>query len=346
MLSGEVERSGPSTVAIFGSCITRDAFNSRFNPDYKRHYTCVLMQNQSSLISLMSQPVDLAEDDYTPGSSEYDRWNVRTDTSKEFLGALFDASPGYLVLDFFGDVHFGILQLPGGSAVTNNRWKLWPTPFYRRMTESGDAVTMRVQDDPDAYMSRWREAFDAFMAMVRRELPNTVVVLHRGRNTDRLWLPDKARTVSLRKHRKVTKIDVELYDACWRMFDDYAAAAHGVEVIDLTEEDFPTFDDHPWGPFYVHYSMDYYGRFLGELHQIHLARSGVDPAKLADIATFGAATAARKADQLEAALEREQERVRASEKRAARGTVSNAIQRRALRGVRRLRSSQHPVRRP
>lgn len=42
-------------VAILGSCISRDNFNSLFNPQYKSYFECILFQHQTSMISLMSE---------------------------------------------------------------------------------------------------------------------------------------------------------------------------------------------------------------------------------------------------------------------------------------------------
>ena len=52
----------PVRVAVMGSCTTRDNFNSRFNPDYKQMWDCVLLQNQSSLLSIMAPPLEISED--------------------------------------------------------------------------------------------------------------------------------------------------------------------------------------------------------------------------------------------------------------------------------------------
>src|ERR671920_227614 len=144
-------------IAVMGSCITRDNFNSRFNTDYKQAYEAVLMQNQSSLISLMSKPLQVPADQISVGS-EYDRWNVRTDLSKEFLDQVAELAPDYLILDFFGDVHFGVLDLGDGRYITNNRWKLWPTPFYKQLQESEPPRWLRLDEDTEEYLALWRDA--------------------------------------------------------------------------------------------------------------------------------------------------------------------------------------------
>jgi hypothetical protein len=256
-------------VAVLGSCITRDNFNSRFNPDYKRAFECVLMQNQSSIVSLMSDSPGVPEEQIAVGT-EYDRWNVRTDLSKQFLEEVAELAPDYLVLDFFGDVHFGVLDLGDGRYITNNRWKLWPTPYYRRLQESGPPRWLRLDRDTDEYLRLWRDAFDRLVEHLRRVLPDTVVIVHRGHNTDLLTLPDADTPVSLSGSGRLMALDVPLLNRLWSELDDYAVSSTGFEQIDLTGGQYPTSAEHPWGPFYVHYSMDYYPQFLAALSTIHL----------------------------------------------------------------------------
>lgn len=264
----------PAVIAILGSCISRDNFNSRFNPDYKEFYRCALTQNQASLISLMSEGLTLPEEQYGP-LSEHDRWTVRSDLNKEFLRKVVDVRPEYLVVDFFADIHFGCLRLPDGRYITNNRWKLPKTDFYRHLKDRGAVHPFRMKDDPEQYLEVWQEAFGRFSAFVAENLPDTTVVVHRGHYTGQLQLPGQLETVPLLEYRKRQKVDVSRANRQWRRLDRLATAHRGAEVIDLTDRSYATFDDHPWGPFYVHYTMDYYSRFLIELHKIHLRHGAV-----------------------------------------------------------------------
>ncbi len=270
----------PATVAVMGSCMTRDNFNSRFNPDYKRWYECPLHQNQSALPALMSEPLDV-EWAPTKNLSDYDLWNVRTDFTRSFLDEVVALQPDYLILDFFGDIHFGCLVLDDGRLITNNRWKSRHTDFVQRMLEEGRARPLSIVDDTDEYLALWRSSYDRFDAYVREHLPRTTVVVHRGQNTDRLLLSDRPRPVRLQRHRKISRLDVPRTNELWSVLDDYAVATSGAAQIDLTRTGVATYDEHPWGPFYVHFTPDYYEAFLAELHAIHLARSS--PADLHDM---------------------------------------------------------------
>lgn len=262
----------PTTVAVFGSCITRDNFNSRFNPSYKDRFVCPLHQNQSSLIALMSPPVEAAWEPINPEMSDYDRWNVRTEFDRSFLAEVVALQPDILVLDFFGDVHFGVLRTEDGRYVTDNRWKIRPTTWYHAQRDAGGITPVTWIQDRDAYLELWRDAFDRFIALIRAELPGTLVVLHRGRNTDELRLQDGSR-IKLRANRTLSRLPVARANRFWSAIDDYAAARVD-RVIDLRPMRAPTYDEHPWRAFYVHYRPAYYHRFFAWLCDIDDRRRG------------------------------------------------------------------------
>ena len=259
------ETVAPVSVAVMGSCLTRDSFNRLFNPGYKAWYRTVLMQNQSSLISLMAEPSRITDDEIGD-TNDYDRWNVQTDFSKSFLHDLPSVRPDYLILDFLGDMHFGCLDLGAGRIVTNNRWKLWPTPYYKALKASGDLKVFRIDRDPEAYFARWTEAFDRFVDHVKRVVPDTTVVVHRGRDTAGSGCPTR-RPWPSRSTDGLCRWTSPRINALWARLDDYATSSTGWQSIDLTRHEYPTYDGHPWGPYYVHYTMDYYADFLRSLER-------------------------------------------------------------------------------
>ncbi|GAB7006132.1 hypothetical protein JCM18899A_36050 [Nocardioides sp. AN3] len=260
----------PATVAVLGSCITRDNFNSRFNPSYKDRFVCPLHQNQSSIIALMSPPVDDEWEPLDPAMNDYDQWNVRTELDRSFLDEVVLLDPDLLILDFFGDIHFGVVRLPDGRYVTDNRWKVRRTTWYRDREASGELERFTIYADTEAYVALWQRSFDALMRHLRSHLPQTTIVLHRGRNTGTLVMPDGER-IGLRGNRRMHPLPVKRSNALWARLDDYAARQVDF-VIDLRGLRAPTYDDHAWGPFYVHYLPEYYHRFLEDLARIERRR--------------------------------------------------------------------------
>ncbi|PTI83707.1 hypothetical protein BU071_12540, partial [Mammaliicoccus vitulinus] len=50
----------PVKIATIGSCVTRDNFNTKFNPNYKGFLQVVDHQNQTAIPSLMSEQIELS----------------------------------------------------------------------------------------------------------------------------------------------------------------------------------------------------------------------------------------------------------------------------------------------
>ncbi|MCL6631796.1 MAG: DUF6270 domain-containing protein [Alicyclobacillus herbarius] len=251
-------------VAVLGSCATRDVFNSQFNPTYKDNYECVITQNQTSLISLMAHPVDVDRDDID-NLNEYDTWNVRTDFTKEFLQKLVVEKPDYLIIDLFADVHFGCLALPFGNYLTNNRWKLWKTRWYKE--HAAECTVFNIDVDWIAYFSLWRDAANRLFSYINKYLKNCRVIIHKVRNVD--YYLSSGQLKRLSTSGRVKEIDVDFYNYAWNEMNIYLINTFNLKSIDLwRNKNYISFEDHPWGPFYVHYTMDYYADFLTEFNRL------------------------------------------------------------------------------
>lgn len=99
-------------IACYGSCITRDNFNSKLNSNYKNTFECVATSEHSSIISLLAPKVqyDLNKLNYT--LSEFSHRNKEIaikDLERSFLLELIETQPDYLIMDFFPDIYFGVV---------------------------------------------------------------------------------------------------------------------------------------------------------------------------------------------------------------------------------------------
>ena len=273
LVTGEAE-PGALDIAVLGSCITRDAVNTRFNPGYKAAWTCRLFNNQSALVALMSPPVELPASGYgdlTP----YQRGNVDNDLSRSFLDRLGEVAPPYLLVDFFGDVHFGVLELPDGTFVTDNRWMLRRTPAYADLLAAGAQPLhpLAGPEQRERYAALWDAALVRLRDLVAQRSPGTTVVVHRGHNTTHFRTPT-GRLRPIERRKQISPLDVAAANAWWRRLDDRALELCDWEAIDLTDGFYPSPPDHPWGVFYVHYDLGYYPEFLARLAALHLRRGG------------------------------------------------------------------------
>src|SRR4029077_19777395 len=132
----------------------------------------VLSANQTSVISLMSPPIDV---DWQPlrKMSDYDRWNIGDDLSRGFLVDVVEKQPEVLILDWFGDVHFGVARLPDGRYFTDNRWKVKTTDFYRDRLDAGELTRLNHLADADGYFELWAEALARFASQIGQTCPET-----------------------------------------------------------------------------------------------------------------------------------------------------------------------------
>ncbi|KQZ75831.1 DUF6270 domain-containing protein [Nocardioides sp. Root151] len=261
--------SDPRVVVVMGSCITRDNFNSRFNADYKQWFEVGATTNQSSMIALMSPPVDEPWEPLEP-MKPYGLWNVASDLNREILGLIAENPPEILILDFFGDVHFGVLRMADGRFVTNNRWRIHKTDLYQRLIDDERTEVLSWQADADAYFELWTEAMDRFAAFVTEHCPTTRVIVHCGFNATEVMRPNLPIPGRLHPVNKEVRLTHVRGNDFWARLNKYASTSYGWDSIDLGGESYTSFKEHPWGPFEVHYTMDYYHRFLGELHRLAL----------------------------------------------------------------------------
>jgi hypothetical protein len=259
------EMDAKINIAVLGSCATRDNFNSKFNDNYKDFYQCVLTQNQTSIISLMSKEMSFIEEDIGE-LDDYTKWNVRTDFTKDFLSILKEKTPDYLIIDFFADIHFGCIRIDNNKYITNNRWMLWKTPYFKRLKETENFRTLNIQDNTDQYIELWKGSIDKLANFIAEEVPGCKVIIHKARNVRNMLTNDCGKIVDLSTSGKVKKENVERLNALWEQLDDYAVTTYNWGFIEMPESS--TFEGHPWGPFYVHYTMDYYQQFLNQLHGI------------------------------------------------------------------------------
>lgn len=255
-------------MAVLGSCVSRDLFNSKFNRNYKEFYNCVLTQNQTSIISLMSTPVAYSSNP-EDGLSAYQEWNVRSDLSKEFLDLIKEKQPKYLILDFFADVHFGCLQIGRDQWITDNRWMLHKTSYYDSMIKKGQLRRVTIDEDTEEYFALWKHAIDKLFEFLKLEVPDCNVILNQARNVE-YFVTDSGERKSLNSSGKVYPVNVTRLNELWEMLDDYVLSNHRVSSLNVFREDITSLEGHPWGPFYVHYTMDYYQDSMNALHRIVL----------------------------------------------------------------------------
>ncbi len=256
-----------TSVAILGSCITRDVFNRRFCPDHHARYRIAASGYRIALPSLMGRPVQF-EDALLEGLSAQDRTWVRNDATKAFLDDLAADPPEILLVDLAADVRFGVLDLGGGAYLTAFRWMYRRTAWWNGLDPARRPRTIAPLINRAEYLRLWTGALERLREHVARVAPATRVVVVRARQTRCLWLPEQTRTVPLRDHRFVPPGSASRFDAAWDELTGLALASTGWRAIDMRPREYPTSDSHPWRAGQTHFAPDYYEDLLASLDRL------------------------------------------------------------------------------
>jgi hypothetical protein len=159
--------SSAPTVAIFGSCVTRDLFEDQALRPALGHYGA-----RSSVISAVAAPVAL-DSARVVISSDWQRRCVLADFHKTFFASLEQARPDWLVIDLI-DERFDLL-CTSGSFVT--RSSAFQAAGLDDASDLGLQPIRRMSPDGRALFA---DAAPAFAARVLELVPRERIVLHRA----------------------------------------------------------------------------------------------------------------------------------------------------------------------
>ena len=197
------------TIAIFGSCVSRDLFeDGRLRPSLG-HYGA-----RSSIISAVATPVPL-DPARVVISSEWQRRCVLADFGKTFFASLEESRPDWLVIDLI-DERFDVL-CTSGSFVT--RSSAFQAAGLDDATDLGLQLIRRMSPDGRALFAG---AAPDFAARVLDVVPRERIVLHRA-----LWCTRFARDGAVHEFPEERRQLSELQNAMLRGGYDVLEEAFG-----------------------------------------------------------------------------------------------------------------------
>lgn len=241
-------------VAVIGSCVSRDVFNSEFTPGYKTYVDVVDTLYQSSLPSVVR------EFDIDSDLSEDIRPNFMNVMKKELLGKklgrIVALQPDVLLIDFFADIHFGVTTR-AGQYITRNHMAF-------KSLESADAFYGDAETAPpqrmrfvkgaggEEYQKVARKAIRAFADILEETSPQTSIVLNAARFST-MYQIEPGELVSFGNHQRLIEKNAN-WDELDRLFLDET----GCEQIVHDPSNLIGSVGHPWGLHPVHYVQSYY----------------------------------------------------------------------------------------
>ncbi len=243
-------------IACYGSCITRDNFNSKLNHNYKERYRCVVTSEHSSIISVLSPEVkfDSEKLDYTVSKfAARNKEIAEADLNKTFLRDLIENQPDYLIMDFFPDIFFGVV-FSNDNIMTNNHWYLCNTTYYKELPQK---FILKIENDTSNYLSVWMPAMENFMRFIKNNLPNCNVIINKARFGNRVL---ENNTVSYLQ-------PLSLYNEIWDKIDNYVINKFHLKYIQLDHSKYFLTKNHTlgWNLFHLHYHDNYYHDFMEQL---------------------------------------------------------------------------------
>ena len=251
-------------VGVFGSCETRDLFNSMLNPGYKNFFSVEISCLRSSLISIMQEPffVDYKLIEFPlEDNSRLIRFDfLKQDFEKSFFKELMSKEIDCLIIDNFFEARFGVASFDGGPLLTNNTWDLIETDFYKN-TDLINEFSMVL--DETKYMELFSKNCDKFFKFMQVNYPNIKIILNKARLCGFVRKEDSSFYIN-----DDYKIYAEKYNKILEKLDLYIENNFDVGVLEFDFQNCYCRHDHPWGIGPNHYNPFYYSYMTKQLIDI------------------------------------------------------------------------------
>lgn len=240
------------SIAVHGSCVSRDMFNSKLVPKWKQLYKLAGENYQCSLVSLMSQPVLFSDDDFSDMDS-HSRRITENDFSKSFVSNLVAEAPDAILIDFLADAKYGVLSVDS-SYVTFNKWKLAESNYVRTL---GSIDTVSLETAPDEYINLFRDACLRFKALQLEYFPETKIFINQARSVTSY--PDESKVTTFSRR------GVSLLNGGMSTLESIFHEIVGGQFVNGMSDGLQSDRTHPWGPGPVHYQKRYYRKLEDSL---------------------------------------------------------------------------------
>lgn len=249
-------------IAIYGSCISKDPFTTRFNKDYKEKYDCVITDQKHSFISTMQPKEEINTSDLVllpkNGANLYQSRCIKDDLERTFIDLMLENHIDYLVLDVNFEVQNGIMQYGDGKLLTRAT-DIEKTDFYKKQN---NITHINIFDNPSKFFNLWCGYCDEFFNFLKTECPETKVILAEVRALDTVQRPNG----SIYTEPNFT-LKSKLSNIYYRQLEDYIKKNHDVSVVKFSKDTILK-EDHVWGKFFVHYDDEYYTDFMKQVDHI------------------------------------------------------------------------------
>ncbi|GFH41750.1 hypothetical protein Hs30E_03010 [Lactococcus hodotermopsidis] len=208
-------------VAILGSSHFAQPLNFEKVPELAEIYTLVTQRLEMSLIAIMSSSVTFDRELLMSGKDDEITAQLLSEYEKDVLNDIVASNPDVLILDFFSDVNYGVLQTVNGTYLTNKS-EYQKNPSFEAIAI---ADSYRPAFEFNAYVEIWAEALDRFMTFMKTYLPETKVVINGLRFATKGFMNDGS-FVQVKGNPSL-----EYRNKVWGALDKFATENYQIPII-------------------------------------------------------------------------------------------------------------------
>ena len=250
-------------IAIYGSCISRDLFNSHFVPDYKEFFEVAADVQRTTMISLMQNPLEIDKNliDILPHNTKNNvsKKFIDEDLNKIFLKNLIEKDIDYLIIDNYFEFLFGILYFDN-NIITNNFWDLPKTQFYKIMP---DKFSLKIYENFEEYFCIWSRYCDLFFQFLTLYCPDISVILIQARENNQVMKSDGTSYIYSDFTKTMSKANPLL-----EKLDSYIINNFNVSVLKFDYDNTYCDENHIWGFAPMHFCKNYHNYLFNKLRNI------------------------------------------------------------------------------
>lgn len=236
-----------TSFSTFGSCASRNIFYSVINKDYKNYFKINKSVESSTLISLMSKPIEYDEN-LINSNETYDNLCVTDDLTNNFLEFIEKDVVDYIIIDNFFDVTNGVIIFADNQFITSTL-RLKNTDFYDFVRNN---KYINIFNNFQEYYSLWRESCNKFFNFVENKCNKTKIIL----NCSRLVYNYIDNEGNISKNVEFEKLAHKI-NPFLNLFDKYILENFDVDVLKFNSNTLSN-KDHVFGLHPIHFEEKYY----------------------------------------------------------------------------------------
>ncbi|MBQ2832676.1 MAG: hypothetical protein IJE64_09060 [Methanobrevibacter sp.] len=235
------------------------------NPNYKQFFEITTDIARTTLISLMSDPVNIPDKEMIKlyrNDGSYDDFttrNLEKDLNKMFLNELINSKSDYLIIDNLFESRFGILCSDEGI-MTNNEWDLPRTSFYNTLTNK---KTLSMKNNSSKYFKLFKEHCTYFFDFIDKNCADLNIILNNVSDSEKILKNDG----TIYTIDSVKNYCDETNPITYKL-NKYIENNFEVKTIELNIVNYPNDENHAWGIGTSHFIPQYYIDFTTKLNKI------------------------------------------------------------------------------